>query len=191
MMRLMLTLMMALLVSPQENDGENFKELYDETLVQLELAETERAGLEAQLHMMGRPYAKCMLESLLLQRLITPIDKWMEAPQRSNEPLPPDHDHHDRWYVLKIATENEVRNPPIYIRFYINGLDCFGYNNRWRDYLKIKRTGILDTLERYLTLNMSEDVTMEETIIYGQPHFYRIATRNSDVEKVTEKDLIY
>ncbi len=132
-----------------------------------------------------RPHALILLERILLERYIDPVDRWFENPALAREPI----EWNDRWYVLIVEPSDKVKGTPIWVKFYV-GLKERGEGKTLVQYKDMKRRGILDNLERAMVLGL-EDPSFAETIREGTAHVYRLPTKDSDPDKVKPEDRIY
>ncbi len=132
-----------------------------------------------------RNHALVVLERILLERYIDPIDRWFEGSAPIRETIEWD----ERWYVLIVEPADKVKGTPIWVKFMVS-LKERPERATVTEYKDIKRRGILDNLERAMVLGMG-DPEFIETIREGTAHVYRLPTKDSDPAKVKPGDLIY
>lgn len=142
----------------------------------------------------------------MMDRFLWPFDEWCKLEGPSSE-LPPwnyeDGDggspfNKELWYALVIKGDAN-KGDPIWIKFYISrkeeydgiAQDNIGCQENWEGcYMLRKRAGIVSALERQF-INLMSDSDYKETIIFGQPHLYRLPTPDTDITKLRKEDKIY
>lgn len=187
MIRLLLVLMMASSFLYAQDQDEEHSEL-EQLKVNYELITTELASVQADLRAVARPHAKNVMGGLLLERFVSPFDYWLTMPTCEIRNIIWDIKNPEYWYALVIEPENKFRYPPIWVKFLISNNDYHFVG--WNIYIDEKRKGLLDALEHYIALNLS-DPDVINTIINGTPHLYRLATRNTNIDTLRKEDRIY
>ena len=180
-----------LLLNPQDGCEPEPTEI-EQLRVQLELTTTELSLTRYELTSQYS-YGRNMLERLLLERYIRPVDDYFGAKvkpsARMDVMLMPKGG--EIWYVLMLKPTNKLYDDYLYLKFSLSILEYHTDKGAtWEDYFDHKKNEIKLRFERLLVMSL-DNPDLCKTIIDGEPHLYRLINREMNVENLRKEDLIY